>query len=393
MVSLLASLPRLQKNYSWRKRTLCKERIATSISLNGLTCHHFASNDYLNLSQHPEVKRDFVKGANRYGLGSTGSPLVCGYDKPHQQLEEAFAEFLGREKVILFNSGYHANLAIFQVIAERQNILLSDKYCHASLLDGIRLSRAKHLRFVHDSLPHAIRLLDNHLSQNKILITESIFSMEGQLTDLRAYSELCRNKQALLFVDDSHGLGVLGESGRGACEHFGLSEDEVPYLIQSLGKAMGSMGAVVSGSQTLIEALIQHARSYRYSTAIPPAIAYATLTVLSVLRSESWRRMRLKNHICLFNQLAKKHQLSLVSWSSTPIRSVLIGSNERAFHMQNLLQQRGYHVACIRTPTVPKNSARLRISLCSEHLEESIISLIDAIAELLCLTESHDEPL
>lgn len=377
---------KLYKNHTWRKRYPIESRVAMSISINNGIYQNFTSNDYLNLSQHPRVCRDFARAANQYGLGSSGSALVTGYHRSHQILEEAFANFVGREKALLFNSGYHANLAIVQAIANRHTLVVSDKYCHASLLDGIQLSRAKHRRFMHNNCIQAAKLLDESTAE-KILITEGVFSMEGNISPLLALSQLSHDKKAIFCVDDAHGFGVLGKTGAGSCEHFGLTQQDVPCLVQPLGKALGSMGAMVSGSGAFIETLIQCSRTYRYTTAMPPAVASATLTALTILNDETWRRIQLLEHILLFNKLAKKHQLPLCSWDNTPIRSVLVGSNLNALKLQNTLQERGYIVACIRAPTVPESTARLRISLCSEHTKESIEGLVH---ELISLRQPPD---
>lgn len=372
----------ISQNNTWRQRQIIESFKNAHIALNKVILCNFSSNDYLNLSQHSDVKRTFAKAANDYGLGSGSSALVSGYHQSHQALEEAFADFLGRDKALLFNSGYHANLAVFQVLANRHDCIFSDKYCHASLLDGIQLSRAKHIRFAHNNIRQAQNCLDQYPDQKKILVTESIFSMEGNLTDLSNFANLCKKNQTFFCVDDAHGFGVLGTQGRGACEHFNLSQQVVPCLIQPLGKAMGSMGAIVSGSHDLIEAFIQYARSYRYSTALPPAVASAGLVALQVLKNEPWRRIALHQNIVLFNELAKKYQLPLCSWDLTPIRAILVGDNIKTLQLQKLLHERGHFVACIRPSTVPENTARLRISLCSEHRPENIRRLMEDLADV-----------
>lgn len=372
----------IHQNSTWRRRQIIQSRDNGHITLNKKTFCNFTSNDYLNLGQHPEVKRAFAKAANNYGLGSGASALVSGYHQSHQALEEAFADFLGRDRALLFNSGFHANLAVFQALANRHTAIFSDKYCHASLLDGIQLSRAKHIRFAHNDIQKAQNCLEQYPINKKILVTESIFSMEGNLTDLSNFVNLCQKNHTFFCVDDAHGLGILGAQGQGACEHFNLSQQAVPCLIQPLGKALGSMGAIVSGSHELIEMLVQQARSYRYSTALPPAVASASLVALNILKNESWRRITLSNHIIFFNQLAKKYQLPLVSWDPTPIRSILVGDNIRTLQLQKYLQERGHLVSCIRPSTVPENTARLRISLCSEHRPENISRLMEDLANV-----------
>ncbi len=368
----------IHRKQAWRKRVCISKNDPVSIVYNGKTYIDLSSNDYLNLAQHTIVKHAFSKAAKKYGLGSGASPLVSGFSAAHQKLEEAFSDFLKRE-TLLFNSGFHANLAIFDALADRHSWIYSDKYCHASLLDGIRLSRAKHQRFPHQDLNRLKDLLQPN--KHNIIVTESIFSMDGDLTPIKKFSDLARANNALLVVDDAHGLGVLGKLGAGVIDHVELSQESIHCLIQPLGKALGSMGAIISGDTSLIETLIQKGRTYRYSTALPPAVAEATMTALTCLQQESWRRIKLNENIMFFNQSASKFQIPLISMDNTPIRSVFLGSNHRALACQEFLRNQGYFVVCIRPPTVPENTARLRISLSSElsieHIERLIVNLAE----------------
>jgi len=373
---------------AWRKHVLVESRRSAYVTIDGKTYYHFASNDYLNISQHPAVKDAFKQAVDVYGLGSGSSPLVSGYYQSQRDFEESFADFVQRDNALFFNSGYHANLSIFQTLTNRHGAIFSDKYCHASLLDGIQLSRARHVRYPHNDIHCLDERLKKEVSADKIVATESVFSMQGDLSDLARLSVVCKENNAFLCLDDAHGLGVLGESGLGACEHFGLSQQDVPCLIHPLGKAFGGMGAMVSGSHGLIDALVQQSRTYRYSTMLPPAIAAASLAALDILRSESWRRDALHENIVLFNQLANDYGIPLCSYDLTPIRSVVVGSNDRALELYHKLLAKNYFVSCIRPPTVPENTARLRISLCSEHSEDNIRALMQdlliAYQELGC---------
>ncbi|MCD8573618.1 MAG: 8-amino-7-oxononanoate synthase [Gammaproteobacteria bacterium] len=326
------------------------------------------------------MKHAFKQAVDVYGLGSGSSPLVSGYYQSQRDFEESFADFVQRDKALFFNSGYHANLSVFQTLTNRHGAIFSDKYCHASLLDGIQLSRARHIRYPHHDMDSLEERLKKEVDTEAIVVTESIFSMHGDVSDLTRLSVVCKENNAFLCLDDAHGLGVLGESGRGACEYFGLSPQDVPCLIHPLGKAFGGMGAMVSGSHTLIDALVQQSRTYRYSTMLPPAIAAASLAVLEVLRSESWRRDVLHQNIALFNQLANEYGIPLCSYDLTPIRSVVVGSNDHALGVYHKLLAKNYFVSCIRPPTVPENTARLRISLCSEHSEDNIRALMQDLA-------------
>lgn len=381
-------LETIRKKHAWRQRLMIECRMSCSIFFQGKPLINLASNDYLNLSQHPKVKEAFAKAAKRYGLGSGASALVTGWHQPHFALEEKFSDFLQRRS-LLFNSGYHANLAIFQTLAKRSSFIFSDKQCHASLLDGIQLSRAKHRRFPHQDFNFLTESLGQCDAKKKIVVTESVFSTSGDLTALSKLVTICHQKKSLLFLDDAHGLGVLGDHGRGATEYFRLVADEIFCLSQPLGKALGSMGAIVSGKSDVIELLIQQSRPYRYSTALPPAVASATLVALECLEKEPWRRFQLKEHICLFNQLAQQYQLPLLSWDQTPIRSLLLGSNKRALACQAFLQDRGYLAACIRPSTVPENKALIRFSLSSELTKENIEQLVGHLTQFLKYDPLH----
>lgn len=339
---------------------------------------NFSSNDYLGLSQHPDVKKSFKQGVDQYGFGSGASVFLSGYKSAHQALEEAMADFLQRDRALFFNSGYHANLGVIATLANRESHVIADKDCHASLLDGIQLSRAKLERFKHQDTTHAAQLLKSQ-STPSLLVTESVFSMTGKITSLPTLSTLAERYSASTLLDDAHGFGILGDQGRGACEHFNLNQEEVPYLITPLGKALGACGAIVSGSTDFVEAMIQFSRTYRYTTALPPAIAAAALTALEVLKKSTARREKLKHLIQTFNQQAQEHDLPLYSMDETPIRAIHIGDNQKALTLQNRLREQGFFVTCIRPPTVPKETARLRISLSCLHSTIQIKQLLRAI--------------
>lgn len=374
------SLSITKKQHQWRERIVVENRDQQYVTVNKQSLLNFASNDYLQLANHPAVKKSFATAADIYGLGSGSSPAVSGYTSVHQALEEAFADFLDRDKALLFNSGYHANLAALTTFANRNTTIVADKHIHASIIDGALLSRATLHRYAHQDFVQAESFLKNNPS---LLITESVFSMEGDITNIATLAQLANQYQSMLIVDDAHGVGVLGTKGKGACDYFGLSQQNVPCLITPFGKALGSMGAIISGSTELIDALLQSARSYRYSTAIPAAICAATLTALTLLQNESWRREQLQSLITHFNQEAAKHNLSLSSQDATPIRSILIGCNETVMQLQQYLMTKGFFVSAIRPPTVPKNTARIRVSLTCDISPESITQLLNHIAEYL----------
>jgi 8-amino-7-oxononanoate synthase len=366
-----------------RKRQRIEEKNHNHIVIDGKPLINFSSNDYLSITSDDKIKEALKDGAEKYGLGSSASALICGYHSPHQVLEEKFAAFLKREKALLFSSGYLANLAVMNTLGSKNSAVFSDKLCHASLLDAITLSKAKHYRYQHNNPEHLeFRLRQNNLTE-KYMVTESVFSMEGDIAKIASLAAIAEKSKATLIVDDAHGVGVLGSTGGGICEAYHLSAQQVPVLITPLGKALGSMGAIVSGSETLIESLIQFARSYIYTTALPPAIAYATSVAVDIVQHENWRREKLQHLIAYFIEAAKMRQLSIQSADITPIKSLMIGENKKALALQERLKQNGFWVYAVRPPTVPENTARLRISVNCSHTEKQITQLLDLISDFL----------
>jgi len=383
MPNLNRKLAKHTTDYKQRIRKIFTEHDGSMAIVDDQSVINFCSNDYLNLSTHDEVKQTFAKSAANIGLGSTGSALISGYSKSHARLENAFAEFLERDRAILFNSGYHANLGVMTTFADRESTIIADKYCHASLIDGALLSRAKLIRYPHNDLKHAEKLLEKHAQSSTLLVSESVFSMQGSLTNIPYLSKIANKNNSLLIIDDAHGLGILGKKGAGASDYFQLSQEKIPCLVSPLGKAIGSYGAIVSGDSDLIEALLQFAGSYRYCTALPPAVCDATLSALNILKKESWRREKLSHLCAFFLKECAIRNIILSSNDVTPIMSVIIGCNQKTLIIQQRLLDHGLLVSCIRPPTVPKNKACLRISLNCMHEENQIIFLLDHLKELL----------
>lgn len=331
---------------------------------------NFASNDYLCISSHSKVKQALIEYATEYGFGSGSSTLICGYTKLHEKFEKDFAEFVERDRAILLNSGYHANLAAITLLANKDTCILSDKLCHASIIDGIALSKAKLCRFRHNDVSHAKSLFKS----NALLITESVFSMEG---DIAPVQELATLSSGNIIVDDAHGFGILGKNGRGVVEHA----DNIKCLITPLGKALGGLGGVISGSTDLIEAVIQFSRTYKYTTALPPSVVGALIAALEVLKTESWRRHKLIELCNFFIEQCRILSIPLISDAITPIMSIIIGENNKALLLKEKLRVLGLLVSCIRVPTISKGSERLRISLNCSHDEKSISRLLEGIAK------------
>lgn len=372
-------LEKYQANHLLRERCLIEKRFANNVIIyDKKPLINFASNDYLGMALHPQVKQAFIQGIHQYGFGSGSSALISGFYGIHRALEEKFAEFLGREDAVLFNSGYLANIGVLSTLANRQSLILSDKLCHASILDGIQLTRATHYRFRHNDIAHAKMLLSKN-QQPSLLMTEGVFSMEGDISAAKQLAHLARQHNAALLIDDAHGIGVLGKSGRGTCEHYSLNQQDVPVLIVPLGKAFGSIGAIVAGSKQHIAQLLQFCRTYHYTTALPPAIACASLKAIDIIENEKWRLDKLQSLIKFFIAYARYRDLKLLSEDLTPIKSILIGDNEKALTLKKRLLENGYFTACIRSPTVPKDAARLRISLNCFHTENAIQQLLDLI--------------
>jgi len=363
----------------YRRRPLLDSPQGPVVIVDGRPLLAFCSNDYLGLANHPEVIAAWRAGAERWGVGGGSSHLVIGHSRPHHELEEALAEFTGRPRALLFSSGYMANLGAVTALVGQGDTVLEDRLNHASLLDAGRLSGARFNRYRHNDASSLERRLQTARG-NTLVVTDGVFSMDGDLADLPTLCASAKAKGAWVMVDDAHGFGPLGATGGGIVEHFGLGQDDVQVLVGTLGKAFGTGGAFIAGSEDLIESLIQFARPYIYTTSQPPALACATLASLQVLRREHWRREHLARLIARFRQGARDIGLTLMD-SSTPIQPILIGDSARALHLSSLLKDRGLLVSAIRPPTVPAGTARLRVTLSAAHSAAQLELLLQALAE------------
>jgi 8-amino-7-oxononanoate synthase len=341
----------------------------------------FCSNDYLGLAQHPQLIAAFKRVADDEGVGSTSAHLICGHRAEHAMLEEALAEWTGRERTLLFSTGYMANLGVLQALLTRGDLCVQDKLNHACLLDGAQLSGADLKRYPHADVAAAARQLAARGEAGALLATDGVFSMDGDVAPLRELAALCRREHATFMVDDAHGLGVLGEDGSGSVRAAGLGQREVPVLMATLGKALGCAGAFVAGPAALIEGLTQFARPYIYTTAMPPALAAAALTAVQLAQTESWRRDKLTALIDRFRTGAAQLGLTLSS-STSAIQPLVLGDAKAALDAAHALEQQGLLVTAIRPPTVPAGSARLRITLSAAHEEEHVDQLLDALETL-----------
>jgi len=372
----------------YRQRPLLQSPQGPQVVVDGQPLLAFCSNDYLGLANHPEVIAAWRAGAERWGVGGGASHLVIGHSSPHHEVEEALADLTGRPRALLFSTGYMANLGALTALVGQGDTVLQDRLNHASLLDAGLLSGARFNRYLHNDASSLASRLDKAVG-NTLVVTDGVFSMDGDLADLPALAATAQARDAWLMVDDAHGLGTLGRNGGGIVEHFGLSHEQVPVLIGTLGKACGTAGAFVAGSEELIECLIQFARPYIYTTSQPPALACATLRSLQLLRSEHWRREHLAALIQQFRSGAEQIGLQLMD-SFTPIQPILIGESARALRLSQMLRERGLLVTAIRPPTVPAGSARLRVTLSAAHSAAQVQLLLDALADCYPLLEPAD---
>ncbi len=316
-----------------------------------------------------------------YGCGSGASQLINGYFQVHAECEQLLAEFLNVEQVVLFGSGYLANTGVLSAFSQRNGLILEDKLNHASLLDAATATQARLKRYHHTDHRHAQQLLEEFHSKSNLIVTDGVFSMDGDIAPLQQLSALRARYNSMLIVDDAHGIGVLGASGRGSLEVSDMVADEVDILVGTFGKAFGSGGAFVAGKHDVIDYLIQSARSLIYTTAPAPALAAASCQSLQIIMQQPQRRARLRANIDYFQSAMQSADLQCLQ-SNSAIQGVILGSNEKALQFSSALEQRGLLAIAVRPPTVPKNSARIRITLSSEHEFSHIDQLVTALQEI-----------
>ncbi len=379
---LRSLLKQRQQSALYRTRLTHQSHQTPTLLINGEVYLAFCSNDYLGLASHPRITAAWCNGAKKYAVGSGASHLITGHTQAHHALEKELAAYTRRERALLFSTGYMANIGVVTTLLGRHDAVFLDKLNHASLVDAALLSRAKIHRYPHNNIKTLARLLTKSPAQHQLILTDGVFSMDGDAADLPNLVQLANHHKAWLMVDDAHGLGVMGDTGRGTLEMYGLGTDEVPILMGTLGKAFGVFGAFVAGSELFIEALIQSARSYIYTTALPPALAEAVRESLIVAEQETWRRQHLHELIAYFRAAAAEKEIPLME-SSTPIQPIILGDSEKALAMSAALYKRHIIVTAIRPPTVPQGTARLRITLSALHEKNQIDQLIAALAEII----------
>lgn len=393
--ALAAALRELDERRLRRRRVVAAPHRSTAgadtanaappvLVVDGQRVVNFCSNDYLGLATHPALARAMADCAQSQGAGAGASHLVSGHGPEHEALERELAEFTGRERALLFSTGYMANLGVAVALADRDDLVLGDRLNHASLIDAAQLARTRRsLRYPHADAAAAGRALADHASAapqaGALLLTDGVFSMDGDLAPLPELAAAAAAHGAWLVVDDAHGLGVLGANGGGSVEHFGLDSAAVPVLMGTLGKAFGSFGAFVAGDAALIDWLVQRARTYIYTTALPQPVAAATRAALRLVRDEAWRRARLAELVARFRAAARAQGLALLD-STTPIQPVICGDAAAALAASDALRAHGFWVGAIRPPTVPEGTARLRITLSATHREADVDALVVALA-------------
>jgi len=363
-----------------RQRHTLQSPQSPHIVVDGKSCLSFCSNDYLGLANHPHLIAALQQGAEKFGVGAGAAHLISGHTQVHHQLEHELAEFVGKPAALLFSTGYMANLGVVQALTGKGDTVYADKLNHASLNDAMLLSRAKVKRYRHNDVAQLAQLLEQNGSGRKLVITDAVFSMDGDQAPLPELLKLCDQHDAWLLVDDAHGFGVLGEQGRGSLEDFNIASPRIIYMA-TLGKAAGVFGAFVAAEKVVIETLINHASSYVYTTATPPALSSALLASLRLIESGEDLRTHLQQRIARLRSGLRGLPWRLMP-STTAIQPLLVGDNLAALQLSAALRECGIWVAAIRPPTVPQGTARLRITLSAAHSTTDVTRLIESLHEL-----------
>ena len=365
----------------WRTRQQLNSPQSVEVIRGSNRFLNFCSNDYLGLANHPRLKEAAVTASKTWGAGSGASHLVCGHQASHHRLEEELADFVGAQSALLFSTGYMANLAIPQSFLSRNDLLVQDKLNHASLIDSASLCRATFKRYRHNDINHLQKTLNTEKYRRTLISVDAVFSMDGDQAPITQLSDIAEENQAVLLIDDAHGFGVLGEQGRGSYSANRLIPNGPRLMLGTLGKALGSFGAFVAGDRVYIDHLKQFARTYTYTTALPPAVAEASRTALSILQDEPWRQEQLHQNIEYFRKCVADIGLELMS-SQTPIQPLVLGDEKNALAASQILENMGIWVSAIRPPTVPADTARLRITLTAEHKREHIDQLLEGLQQI-----------
>jgi 8-amino-7-oxononanoate synthase len=375
-----SQLAKLEAQNLLRKRQVVSSAQSTQLAVNGKTYLSFCSNDYLGLANHPDITQAFIKGAQEYGVGAGASHLISGHMRPHEELEIALAEFVGLPRAMYFSSGYAANTGMIPALAGEGDAIFSDALNHACIIDGTRLSNAEVKIYPHADITVLSRLLEASTAKRKLIVSDAVFSMDGDIAPIRDLVALSEQHDAWLLIDDAHGFGILGTNGRGVLEHVNIQSPNIIYMA-TLGKAAGVSGAFVVGQADVIDWLIQRARTYIFSTASPPALAVALKESLRIIERETWRREQLQKLIKHVRKSLENLRWKLLP-SQTAIQSIIIGDNAEALRVMEKLKEKNIWVPAIRPPTVAVGTARLRISLSAAHSLENVERLVDGLQNI-----------
>lgn len=378
---LAEGLAELERRDLKRVRRVLDSPQGPHVRVGGRDLANFSSNDYLGLANHPRLREAAHRAIDRYGVGAGASPLVSGHLRAHEEAEHRFARFAGLPRALLFGSGYAANLGILAALADRDAEIFSDELNHACLIDGARLSRAKVTRFPHRDTGALAQSLAQSQAPVKLVATDAVFSMDGDVAPVPELLDLCERHDAWLVLDDAHGIGVLGATGRGTLEHFGLSSPRIVYMA-TLGKSLGGYGAFVGGAPDLIEWLVQRARTYVYSTALPPMAAEVATAALDLVDDDPSIVRALRERIAEFGKAAAAANVRSAA-SITAIHPIVVGDARVALRAAARLGEHGFLVPAIRPPTVPEGTSRLRVSLSAAHTRAEVENLVGALADCL----------
>ena len=380
----------LRRRDMFRVRRSLEGPQGREVLVDGRLLVNFCSNDYLGLAGDPRIAEAFKRGIDRWGTGAGASHLICGHTAAHEELEEALAEFTGRPRALLYGSGYAANLGVVNALLSVGDFVFEDRLNHASLLDGGWISRATFSWFEHRDMEDLDCRLNEvqHQPTRKLIVSDGTFSMDGDPCRLDELVALAKHHGAWTMIDDAHGMGVHGAHGVGLVDPDRYSTADVPILVGTLGKAFGTAGAFVAGKEVLIETLIQRSRNYIFTTAMPSALAVATLTSLSIATAESHRREHLAALIARFRNGTRDLGLQLMA-STSPIQPVVVGDPSRALALSRALEERGFLIGAIRPPTVPDGTSRLRITLTAAHRVGDVDRLLEALGELAVCTAAR----
>ncbi|MFT5395100.1 MAG: 8-amino-7-oxononanoate synthase [Gammaproteobacteria bacterium] len=377
-MNLVDDLNQRKSDGLYRNRRAINSSQGPLIEIDGKDYLNFSSNDYLGLANNDVLKGSMIEAIKEYGLGAGSSQLVVGYSAPHKSLEKRLAEFLNRDAALVFSSGYLANLAIASVLIDSNTIVLQDKLNHASLIDAAQLSKGRLVRYRHGNIDHLKTLLEKYKQYNLVLMTDGVFSMDGDFAPVVELAKLCKAYDVIMIVDDAHGLGVLGDRGAGLLELQNLDQSQVPLLIGTFGKSFGGSGAFISGSALYVDAFIQKARTYIYTTAMLPSLAVAMTQAVGLVENAVDLRQNLSNLIEHYKKLMREESLDTRN-SFSPIQPFIVGSANKTVELSDALFQNHILAAAIRPPTVPKDTSRLRLTFSAIHNKGQVASLVQGI--------------